>query len=72
MYPPTYTKIKLKKQIFSIDIFYSNYKENLYNSYNINTNKVNSNAFKCDSSTPHHNKDGYLRNKDGGIITKTD
>jgi hypothetical protein len=31
MYPPTYTKIKLQKQIFSIDIFYSNYKENLYN-----------------------------------------
>ena len=44
--------------MFLIDIFYSNYKENLYNSYNINTNKVNSNAFKCDSSTP--------------IITKTD
>jgi uncharacterized protein YwgA len=31
MYPPTYTKIKLQKQIFLIDIFYSNYKENLYN-----------------------------------------
>jgi hypothetical protein len=31
MYPPTTTKIKLQKQMFSIDIFYSNYKENLYN-----------------------------------------
>jgi hypothetical protein len=31
MYVHTTTKIKLQKQIFSIDIFYSNYKENLYN-----------------------------------------
>jgi len=27
----TSTKIKLKKQMFLIDIFYDNYKENLYN-----------------------------------------
>jgi len=31
MYTYTTTKIKLQKQVFSIDIFYSNYKENLYN-----------------------------------------
>ena len=30
MYPHTSTKIKLKKQMFLIDIFYNNYKENLY------------------------------------------
>jgi uncharacterized protein YwgA len=55
MYPPTSTKIKLQKQIFLIDIFYSNYKENLYNIFSSMLCKVV--------------REGYLHNKDGGFIT---
>lgn len=40
----TNTEIKLKKQIFLIDIFYDKYKENLYNIFT--------------KRHPHHNKDG--------------
>jgi hypothetical protein len=65
MYPHTSTKKKLHKQNILIDIFYSNYRENLYYSCNINTFKVNSNTFNVDSSTP-------IITKTEGFITKTE
>ena len=66
MYTHTSKKIKLKKQIFLIDIFYSNYKENLYNIFG---------SMLCKVAGDHPSitkTDTSITKTDHPIITKTD
>jgi len=51
----TNTKIKLKKQIFFIDIFYNNYKEKLYNIFN-NMLYIVATSYPIILNAPHHIK----------------
>ena len=68
----TYTKNKLHKQIILIDIFYSNYRYNLYFIFDSNTFKPNSNTFKPNSNTFKGDSTTPIITKTEGFITKTD